>query len=87
MPRLDGVSAAELGRFFPEPSITAHLLPLLQESGIDGFNLRSIMVLRDNTPILLLPLDNLQYFSHIVIQTIQQGDIDMSVVRPTAYRF
>jgi len=81
------VSAAELGRFFPEPSITAHLLPLLQESGIDGFNLRSIMVLRDNTPILLLPLNNLQYFSHIVIQTIQQGDIDMSVVRPTAYRF
>ena len=56
VPRLDGVSAAELGRLFPEPSITAPLLPLLQESGIDGFNLRSIVVLKDDTPILLLPL-------------------------------
>ncbi|MGD0232437.1 MAG: GNAT family N-acetyltransferase, partial [Syntrophorhabdales bacterium] len=32
------------------------LLSLLQESGIDGFNLRSIVVLRDDVPILLLPL-------------------------------
>ncbi|MGD0238016.1 MAG: hypothetical protein ABSC55_26230, partial [Syntrophorhabdales bacterium] len=56
MPRLDGVPAAELGRLFPEPSITAALLSLLQESGIDGFNLRSIVVLKDDTPILLLPL-------------------------------
>jgi len=56
IPRLDGVSAAELGRLFPEPSSTAPLLSLLQESGMDGFHLRSIVVLKDNTPILLLPL-------------------------------
>jgi len=56
VPRLDGVSAAELGRLFPEPSITAPLLSLLQESGIDGFNLRSIVVLKGDAPILLLPL-------------------------------
>src|SRR5208283_2492630 len=56
MPRLDGVSATELGRLFPEPSITAPFLSLLQESGIDGFNLRSIVVLKDDAPILLLPL-------------------------------
>jgi uncharacterized protein len=56
VPRLDGVTAAELGRLFPEPSITAPLLPLLQESGIDGFNLRSIVVSKDDAPILLLPL-------------------------------
>ena len=56
VPRLDAVPAAELGRLFPEPSITAPLLFLLQESGIDGFNLRSIVVLKDGAPILLLPL-------------------------------
>jgi hypothetical protein len=56
VPRLAGVSAAELGRLFPEPSITAPLLSLLAESGIDGFKLRSIVVLRDGAPILLLPL-------------------------------
>lgn len=56
VPRLDGVPAADLERLFPEPSITAPLLSLLQESGIDGFNLRSIVVLKDDTPILLLPL-------------------------------
>jgi hypothetical protein len=56
LPRLDGVSAAELGRLFPEPSNTAPLLSLLQESGIDGFNLRSIVVSKDDAPILLLPL-------------------------------
>jgi hypothetical protein len=55
-PRLDGVSAAELGRLFPEPSNTAPLLSLLQESGIDGFTLRSIVVFKDDVPILLLPL-------------------------------
>ena len=54
--RLDGVSAADLGRLFPDPSDTAPLLSLLQESGIDGFNLRSIVVLKDDVPILLLPL-------------------------------
>ena len=53
---LDGVSVTELGRLFPEPSITAPLLSLLQESGIDGFTLRSIVVLKDDAPILLLPL-------------------------------
>jgi hypothetical protein len=56
VPRFDGVSAADLGRLFPEPSITAPLLSLLQESGIDGFNLRSIVVLKDAAPVLLLPL-------------------------------
>lgn len=56
VPRLDGVSAAELVRLFPEPSITAPLLSLLQESGLEGFTLRSIVVSNDNSPILLLPL-------------------------------
>ncbi|MDD2583243.1 MAG: GNAT family N-acetyltransferase [Desulfuromonadaceae bacterium] len=56
VPRLDGVSAAELERLFPGPSITASLLSLLEESGVDGFNLRSIVVFKDNTPVLLLPL-------------------------------
>ena len=54
--RLDGVSPADLGRLFPEPSSTAPLLSLLQESGVDGFNLRSIVVLDDDVPVLLLPL-------------------------------
>jgi len=56
LPRLDGVPAADLGRLFPEPSVTAPLLSLLQESGIDGFKLWSIVVLKDDVPILLLPL-------------------------------
>jgi uncharacterized protein len=56
LPRLDGVSAADLGRLFPEPSITAPLLSLLEESGVDGFNLSSIVVFNDEVPILLLPL-------------------------------
>ncbi|HAR44963.1 MAG: hypothetical protein A2X56_06675 [Nitrospirae bacterium GWC2_57_13] len=56
VPRLDGAPAAELGRLFPEPSITAPLLSLLQESGIDGFNLSSIVVLKDGAPVLFLPL-------------------------------
>ena len=56
VPRLDGASTADLGRLFPEPSSTAPLLSLLQESGVDGFNLRSIVVLQDDVPILLLPL-------------------------------
>ena len=53
---LDGVSAAELQRLFPWPSITAGLLSLLCESGIDGFKLRSIVVSKDGAAILLLPL-------------------------------
>jgi hypothetical protein len=56
VPRLDGAAAAELGRLFPEPSSAAPLLSLLQESGFDGFNMRSIVVLKDNHPILLMPL-------------------------------
>jgi hypothetical protein len=56
LPRLDGVSPEELGRLFPEPSSTAPLLSLLQESGIGGFHLGSIVVLKDDAPILLLPL-------------------------------
>ena len=50
------MSAADLGRLFPDSSITAPLLSLLQESGIDGFNLRSIVVSNNGVPILLLPL-------------------------------
>src|SRR5664279_117929 len=53
---LGGVSATKLGLLFPEPSIAVPLLSLLQESGIDGFNLRSIVVFKDDAPILLLPL-------------------------------
>jgi hypothetical protein len=53
---LDGVSATELGRLFPEPSITAPLLSLLQESGIDGFSLASIVVSKDDAPVFFLPL-------------------------------
>lgn len=53
---LDGVSAIELGRLFPEASSTAPLLSLLLESGIDGFNLASIVVSKDDAPVLLLPL-------------------------------
>lgn len=56
MPRLDGVSAVELKRLFPEPSVTAPLLSLLQKSGIDGFDMSSIVVSKDGAPILLLPL-------------------------------
>ena len=56
VPRLDGVSSADLGRLFPEPSSSAPLLSLLQESGVDGFDLRSIVVSKDAVPVLLLPL-------------------------------
>jgi len=44
---LDGFS----GAFYHRPPSF-----LLQESGIDGFNLRSIVVLKEDAPILLLPL-------------------------------
>jgi hypothetical protein len=50
------VSPSDLKRLFPEPSFNAPLLALLQEAGIDGFNFRSIVVLKDNLPVLLLPL-------------------------------
>lgn len=56
LPRLDGISAEALGRLFPEPSVTAPLLSLVEESGVDGFNLGSIVVFDDEAPILLLPL-------------------------------
>jgi hypothetical protein len=75
VPRLDGVSSAELGRLFPEPSRTAPLLSLLQESGIDGFNLRSIVVSKDDAPILLLPL----FESRFDLSTFAQGWIKRSL--------
>jgi hypothetical protein len=53
---LEGVSATQVGRLFPDSSSTAPLLSLLLESGIDGFNLRSIVVSKDDAPVLLLPL-------------------------------
>jgi len=74
LPRLDSLSAAELGRLFPEPSITASLLSLLQESGIDGFDLASIVVLKDGDPVLLLPLFDtrldLSSYAHGRIKTV-----------------
>jgi hypothetical protein len=75
VPRLDGVSSAELGRLFPEPSRTAPLLSLLQESGIDGFNLRSIVVSKDDVPILLLPL----FESRFDLSTFAEGWIKRSL--------
>lgn len=75
VPRLDGVSSAKLGRLFPEPSSTAPLLSLLRESGIDGFNLRSIVVLKDDAPILLLPL----FESRFDLSTFAEGWIKKSL--------
>jgi len=75
VPWLDGVSSAELGRLFPEPSSTAPLLSLLQESGLDGFNLRSIVVLKDDAPILLLPL----FESRFDLSTFAEGWIKKSL--------
>jgi len=75
VPWLDGVSAAELGRLFPEPSSTAPLLSLLQESGIGGFTLRSIVVLKDDAPILLLPL----FESLFDLSTFAEGWIKQSL--------
>ena len=75
VPRLDGALPADLGRLFPEPSFTAPLLGLLQESGIDGFNLRSIVVLKDDAPILLLPL----FEFHFDLSTFAEGWIRRSL--------
>ncbi len=75
VPRLNGVSAAELERLFPEPSNTAPLLSLLQESGIDGFTLRSIVVLKEDIPILLLPL----FEARFDLSTFVEGWIKQSV--------
>jgi hypothetical protein len=75
VPRLDGASEADLGRLFPEPSITAPLLSLLQESGVDGFNLSSIVVLKDDAPILLLPL----FESRFDLSTFVEGWIRTSL--------
>jgi hypothetical protein len=75
MPRLDGVSVTELGRLFPEPSVTPHFLSLLQESGIDGFNLRSIVVLKDDAPILFLPL----FETRFNLSTFMKGWIKKSL--------
>ena len=75
MPWLDGVSAADLGRLFPAPSSTAPLLALMQESGIRGFGLRSIVVLKDDAPILLLPL----FESRFDLSTFAEGWIRQSM--------
>lgn len=56
LPRLDGVSPADLAHLFPEPSSTGGFLSLLEGTGVDGFTLSSIVVLYDDTPVLLLPL-------------------------------
>ena len=88
LPRLDGVSAAALGRLFPEPSITAPLLALLEESGVDGFNLGSIAVFEDDVPILLLPLfdtrfDLSMFVAGWVKKTLQAaGHLMPSVFQP-----
>jgi hypothetical protein len=47
----------------------------LQESGIDGFNLRSIVVLKDDAPILLLPL----FESLFDLSTFAEGWIKKSL--------
>ncbi|MCE5274693.1 MAG: hypothetical protein LLG43_06125 [Deltaproteobacteria bacterium] len=75
MPRSDGLPAADLGRLFPEPSITASLLSLLQESGIDGFTLRSIVVFKDDVPILFLPL----FETRFDLSTFAQGWIKITL--------
>jgi hypothetical protein len=74
-PRLDGVPGPELRRLFPEPSSTAALLSLLQVSGIDGFDLRSIVVSKDDTPILLLPL----FETRFDLSTFAEGWIKTSL--------
>jgi len=56
LPRLDGVPAAELGRLFPGAFYHRPSVVSVARIGYDGFNLRSIVVLRDDAPILLLPL-------------------------------
>jgi uncharacterized protein len=76
VPRLDGVSGAELERLFPEPSSTAALLSLLQESGIDGFHLRSIVVSKNDAPILLLPL----FETRFDLSTFAEGWIKRSLI-------
>lgn len=53
---LSAVSRADLERLFPEHSSTGHFLALLEESGLDGFNLSCIVVLQAEVPVLLLPL-------------------------------
>jgi hypothetical protein len=87
LPRLDGLSVTALERLFPEPS-TVHLLTLLEESGIDGFNLGSIVVFQDDAPILLLPLFETRFdlsvfvagWASKVLKTA--GRLMPSVVRP-----
>jgi uncharacterized protein len=56
LPRLDDVPAAAQKRLFPEPSTAAPLLSLVQESGVDGFNMGCIVVSKGEVPILLVPL-------------------------------
>jgi len=75
VPRLDAVSEAELRRLFPEPSSAPGLLSLLQESSIDGFHLRSIVVSKNEAPILLLPL----FESRFDLSTFAEGWIKRSL--------
>jgi GNAT acetyltransferase-like protein len=75
VPRLDGVSEADLKRLFPAPSSTPGLLSLLQESGIDGFHLRGIVVSKNEAPILLLPL----FESRFDLSTFAEGWIKRSL--------
>jgi uncharacterized protein len=56
LPRLDAMSAPALERLFPESSSVVPLQTLLEESGLDGFTLGSIVVVEEDVPILLLPL-------------------------------
>lgn len=60
-PRLDAVPAPDLERLFPEPSTTAPMLSLLEESGVDGFQLGSIVVFQAEVPILLWPLFEIRF--------------------------
>jgi hypothetical protein len=69
LPRLDGAPAPALARLFPEPSTTAPMLSLLQESGIDGFNLGSIVVFQAEAPILLWPL----FETRLDVSAVAQG--------------
>ncbi len=55
-PRLDSVPSEDLARLFPAVSDTPYMIPLVQRSGFEGFNLRSIVVFKEERPVLFLPL-------------------------------
>ena len=56
VPRLDGVSAAELGRLFPEPSTTAPFFLCCRNRVLTVLTCGASWCLKDDVPILLLPL-------------------------------